>query len=439
MIFSLTDASYTTINHICDLHKSFVAVQELTPMKSKVVRLHGKMDLRLEEIELPKIKDDEILASVIVDSLCMSTFKLAQLGSDHKKSPADLSKNPIIVGHEFCGEILEVGKNWSNKYSAGDRYVVQANLQLKDRPDCPGYSYPHTGGDAQYIILDRDVMEQDCLINYKGDTFFEGALVEPLSCVIAAFKANYHLIPGTYNHQMGIKENGSLLIMGGTGPMGMLSIDYALNGPVNPKKIVVTTIDKNKIEQLRKIYKSNHKTEVIFVDVSGVNNQTELLENINNGGYDDIFIMIPSGDLVTTASNLLNTDGCLNFFAGPKENNFSSNINFYDIHYKFTHYVGTSGGNTDDMREAVTLIENKSINVANIVTHVLGLNDVPSATLNQPSIGGGKKIVYTQKKFDLFNIADSSTDSTLHSLLEKHKGFWSKDAENHVLENYPNI
>lgn len=175
-------------------------------MKTKAVRLYGERDLRLEEFELPEIKDNEILASVVTDSICMSTWKLANQGGKHKKAPDNLGENPVIVGHEFCGEILDVGAKWAHKYKKGERYVVQANLQLPDRPDCPGYSYKYVGGDATYVILSEDIMNQDCLIPYQGETYFEGSLIEPLSCVIGAFEANFHLIPGTYEHKMGIKE-----------------------------------------------------------------------------------------------------------------------------------------------------------------------------------------------------------------------------------------
>ena len=58
-------------------------------MKTKAVRMYGAMDVRLEEFELPEIKDDEILVKVISDSICMSTYKLLQqgkkvLGGTHK-------------------------------------------------------------------------------------------------------------------------------------------------------------------------------------------------------------------------------------------------------------------------------------------------------------------------------------------------------------------
>lgn len=143
--------------------------------------MYGQKDLRLESFELPKIQDDEILASVVTDSLCMSSWKAANQGANHKKVPDNVGENPILLGHEFCGEIIEVGEKWKGRYKEGEKYVVQANLQLSDRPDCPGYSFPYTGGDATYIILAREVMEQDCLLEYNGETFFEGSLIEPLS------------------------------------------------------------------------------------------------------------------------------------------------------------------------------------------------------------------------------------------------------------------
>ena len=88
-------------------------------MKTKAVRLYGKEDLRLEEFELPEIKDDEILASVVSDSICMSTFKAAEQGPDHKRVPTNCAEKPVIVGHEFCGEILKVGKKWQDKFQVG--------------------------------------------------------------------------------------------------------------------------------------------------------------------------------------------------------------------------------------------------------------------------------------------------------------------------------
>jgi mannose/fructose/sorbose-specific phosphotransferase system IID component len=331
---------------------------EVVNMQTTALRLYGKRDLRLETFELPAMQDDEILARVVTDSLCLSSWKEANQGEDHKKVPDDVATNPIIIGHEFCGEIIAVGKKWQHKFRAGQRYVIQANLQLPDRPDCPGYSFPWIGGEATHVVIPNEVMEQDCLLSWEGDTWFEGSLVEPLSCVIGAFNANYHLQEGSYNHVMGIRPQGRTLILGGTGPMGLLAIDYALHGPINPALLVVTDTNKPKLSYARQHYPSEPQTLIHYLD--GRDASRETLMALSGGhGFDDIFVFVPNEQLITLASSLLAADGCLNFFAGPQDKQFSAPINFYDVHYAFTHYVGTSGGNTDDMRAAVALMQAK--------------------------------------------------------------------------------
>ena len=409
-------------------------------MKTKAVRLYGKYDLRLEEFELPEIADDEILASVMTDSICMSTWKLVNQGADHKKAPDNLAENPVITGHEFCGELLKVGSKWADEFKPGDRVVVQANLMLPDAPWCPGYSYAYTGGDATYIVISKDVMNQNCLIKYHGDTWFEGSLLEPLSCIVGAFNANYHLVPGSYNHKMGIKAGGNTLIIGGTGPMGLIAIDYALHGPIQPGKLVVTGRKQAGLDRAAELYPSQNGVDITYVSTEGADDEVALLrEAIGGGKYDDIFVMIPVASVVTDASRLLAADGCFNFFAGPQDKNFMAPINFYDMHYSFVHYVGTSGGSAEDMRTAAKLVEEKKIDLANIVTHVLGLNACAQTTIDQKEIGGGKKLVYTHKNFDLTKLSEVDPESDLGRILAKTNGVWSKEAEEYILANEPEI
>lgn len=402
-------------------------------MQTTALRLYGKRDLRLETFELPEMQEDEILATVVTDSLCLSSWKEANQGENHKKVPNDVATNPIIIGHEFCGEILAVGEKWRHKFQPGQRYVIQANLQLPDRPDCPGYSFPWVGGEATHIVIPKEVMEQDCLLTYEGETWFEGSLVEPLSCVIGAFSANYHLQEGTYNHKMGIRPQGRVLIIGGTGPMGLLAIDYALHGPVNPSLLVVTDANEDKLSYARKHYPSEPQTLLHYLNAQSSSYDT-LMELSGGHGFDDIFVFVADERLVTMASSLLAPDGCLNFFAGPQDKQFSAPINFYDVHYAFTHYVGTSGGNTDDMRAAVKLIEEKKIQVAKVVTHILGLDAARETTLRLPEVGGGKKLVYTGKNLPLTKLSQTS-DPELQAILARHQGLWSGEAERYLLSH----
>ena len=85
-------------------------------MKAKAVRLHAANDLRLDEFELPEIKDDEILVKVVSDSICMSTYKCAILGTKHKRVHEDVADHPAIMGHEFAGDIVKVGARVCRAY-----------------------------------------------------------------------------------------------------------------------------------------------------------------------------------------------------------------------------------------------------------------------------------------------------------------------------------
>lgn len=93
-------------------------------MKTKVAAIYGKRDVRLREFELPEITDNELLVSVISDSVCLSTWKAALLGSEHKRVPDDLENHPVITGHECAGVIVEVGKNLTDKYKKGQRFCI---------------------------------------------------------------------------------------------------------------------------------------------------------------------------------------------------------------------------------------------------------------------------------------------------------------------------
>lgn len=103
--------------------------------------------------------------------------------------------------------------------------MIQANLQLPDRPDCPGYSFPWIGGEATRNGDPQSVMAQDLpLLTWEGIPGLKRiAGGAALSCVSWRFRANYHLQEGSYNHVMGIRPQGHTLILGGTGPMGLLS------------------------------------------------------------------------------------------------------------------------------------------------------------------------------------------------------------------------
>ncbi|MGI5841675.1 MAG: zinc-binding dehydrogenase, partial [Patescibacteria group bacterium] len=384
-------------------------------MKTRAVRLYGKKDLRLEEFELPQIKEDEILAKVVSDSLCMSSYKASSQGTDHKRIPDDVAENPIIIGHEFAGELLEVGAKWADKFKVGDKFSIQPALYYENGPvgilSAPGYSYKYIGGDATYVIIPNEVMENDCLLAYHGEGYYPASLAEPLSCVIGAMHANYHTKPGSYVHQMEIVDGGKMAILAGVGPMGLAAINYVLHREDRkPALLVVTDVDQTRLNRAASIYTvefaASRGIDLHYVNTGDMQDPVKVLKALSNDkGYNDVFVFAPVKPIVEQGDAILAFDGCLNFFAGPGDPTFSAMLNFYNVHYAYTHIVGTSGGNNDDMVEALSIMS-KGLDPAGLITHIGGLDAVAEATNNLPHIPGGKKLIYTHIDMPLTPIAD---------------------------------
>ena len=111
------------------------------------------------------------------------------------------------------------------------------------------------------------------------------------------------------------------------------------------------------------------------------------------------------------------------------------------MHYASHHILGTTGGNTDDMREAISLMNAGKINPAAMVTHVGGLNSAAETTLNLPNIPGGKKLIYTHLDLPLTAIADFAARgendplfAELDQIVKRSNGLWSAEAEAYLLQ-----
>jgi L-sorbose 1-phosphate reductase len=417
-------------------------------MKTRAVRLYGKKDLRLEEFELPPIRPDEILVRVVSDSICMSTYKAASLGADHKRVPKDIAVNPVIVGHETAGVIEEVGAAWKGKYRVGAKFAIQPALNYKGSMDSPGYSYRFCGGAATYAIMPHEVMELGCLLDYKGEAFFEASLAEPMSCIIGASHASYHTSAGNYEHRMGIASGGKMAILAGAGPMGLGAIDYALHAERNPSLLVVSDVDESRLDRARSIFSAaeakSRGIELKFVNTGkAADPVAELRAHTDGTGFDDVFVFAPVAEVVRQGDLALGRDGCLNFFAGPTDTAFSAPVNFYDVHYASTHIVGTTGGNTADMVESLEKTSGRLINPAVMVTHVGGLDSAAEATLHLPDRPAGKKLVYTGISMEMTAIADFGAKAAqdprfaeLSAICVRHRGLWNAEAERYLLANW---
>jgi threonine dehydrogenase-like Zn-dependent dehydrogenase len=417
-------------------------------MQTLALRLYGKNDLRLEKFDLPALGEHEILADIVSNSICMSDHKAAAQGPDHKRVPKDVAQRPIIIGHEFCGRILQVGKQLAGKFQPGQKYSIQPQLNVPGKEHmAPGYSFHHIGGQATRIVIPREVMELDCLLSYEGDAYFKGSLAEPVCCIIGAYKTSYHYKPGEYAHQMGLQEGGSLAILAGAGPMGLSAVDLALHGENRPACLVVTDIDNARLERAASIFPvaaaQARGIRLHYINTAACADPIAAVRAANNGqGFDDVLVFAPVPALVEQASALMGYNGCLNFFAGPSKPDFKASMNFYDVHYMGHHVVGSSGGNTDDLRDALRLSAAGRINPSVMVTHVGGIDSAAQTTIDLPKIPGGKRLVYTHIALPMTAIADfeklGASDplfAGLAGICQRNNGLWSTEAEQYLLRH----
>ena len=416
-------------------------------MLTRAAVIFGTNKARVDEFPLPEIGPDELLLRVVSSSMCLSTYKALTLGAEHKRVPPDIEQVPVMTGHEFAGVVEQVGRDLTGEYTPGRSVAVQPAMGLPSGYS-PGYSYPYYGGDATYCIVPQVAIEKGCVLPYESSYYANASLAEPMSCIIGAFHASYHTRPLVWEHQMGIRRGGALAVLGCGGPMGVGALDYALHGPYRPDLVVGVDTDGARLARLRDLFPpgaaSHGGTRVVYLnpkdspDVRG-----ELRGLTGDQGFDDVLVLAAHAELVALGDGLLGTDGCLNFFAGPTDRQFSVPLNLYNVHYERTHLVGTSGGSRSDMQECLDLNAQGGLNPSRMVTHVAGLDAVPDALRGLPTFRGGKILVYPHAEMELTAIEDfpslASTDprfGRLADIAARHDGIWSEEAERYLLDAF---
>ena len=412
-------------------------------MKTKAVRLYGKEDLRLEEFDLPEMHDDAVLVKVISDSVCMSTYKTAIQGKDHMRVPNDCDVNPIIVGHEFSGVVVEVGKNFEEEYPVGTQVSCYPTGIKQDI----GYAFPYAGGDTQYAFFEGEDVKQHL---YPGvyQSFYEASIVEPLYCDIGGFNGMIHETKNSHEIRTGVTPGGNLALIGACGPMGIAALDYAIAMENGPKRVVVTDINQEKMNRVEEMipvsYAKEKGVELHYVNTKDLEDPKQVLMDLTEGkGYDDVMVYVPNQQVAELSNRIMGENACMNLFAGPVDHNFSAMINLYDCHYHRHKIMGTSGGTTDDYLLALKCAQERTVNLAHMITHIGGLDAVADTVLNLPKLEGWKKLIYTHIDMPLTAISDfrslgkeNPLFAKLADICEANNGLWSPEAEKALLEYY---
>ena len=287
------------------------------------------------------------------------------------------------------------------------------------------------------------------MIPYEGDSFFGGSLVESLGCVLRGYKGFYHTDYSNYVRTDGAKKGGRIAILGGAGPMGIGAVDLAADY-AGVSQIVVTDLNEERLA-----YAASKCTpedfakrgcKLTYLNTAGLEDPVKTLIEMSDGGFDDVFVMVPVPALFTMAEEICREDGCVNFFAGPPVHNLQGSLNLYRVHYDGIHVVGTAGSIPEDTVDTIHLIEQKKVTPGVLVSHILGLNALIDTMFAMERPNGAKKVCYNG--LDIPLIAIDELDKwgekdpmylELDRIVKAHGGVWCAEAEAYLLEHAPKI
>jgi L-iditol 2-dehydrogenase len=316
----------------------------------KVAMYYNNNDIRIEEMPIPEINDNEILVKIIASGIC---------GSDVMEWYR-IKKAPLVLGHEISGIIEKIGKNVKN-FKKGDRIFATHHVPCNSCSYCEDDHQTicdtlHTtkfypGGFAEYLRLPEINVKSGTFVLPDEVSFDEGTFIEPLACTVRGFRvADY--------------KKGKTVLVLGSGIAGLLNIKLAK--VFGAKKIFATDIDEFRLKTAKKLgadFVANAKE-----DIPGF-----VRKNNNNHLADFVILCAGVKSAVKQALDSVEPGGTILWFA-PTKPGVNVELPFFDVWNKQIKMVSTYAGAGRDITEAIELIKSKKVVVTDMITHKLPLD-----------------------------------------------------------------
>lgn len=339
-------------------------------------RMYGVNDLRLENVPVPQIGDDELLVEVKAAAVCGTDVRIMQNGAANITE-----KTPLILGHEIAGVICETGRN-VNSYKKGQRVALAPNFGCGvcsacvsgNSHLCSGYKalgVNMDGGFAQFVrVPAKAVASGNVTIIPDGVSFKAAAVNEPLSC---AFNGS---------ERCSIKPGDTVVVIG-AGPIGIMHSMLAKMAGAG--KVVISDLSEERLAQCRRIDSS-------FLTVSS--DLKEYINGITNGhGADVCITACPSPAAQSLALEICGLNGRINFFGGVPAAKEPVALNTNLVHYKQLLISGTTRSSLTQFRKTLGFIADGLINTDLIITDTYKLENVSEAFNNAAQTKGLKHVV----------------------------------------------
>ena len=330
---------------------------------------YNNHDVRVEEVPVPSIGEDEALVKVMASGIC---------GSDVLEWYR-VPKAPRVLGHEATGVISKVGSKVTS-VKVGDRVFVSHHVPCNQCRYCQrgNHTACHTlhttnyypGGFAQYIQIPKINLEYGIYKLPDSMSFEEGTFIEPLACV-------------TRGQRLANLQKDDTLLIIGSGISGILHAQLAKFKGI--QNILVADINPYRLE-LAKKFGAHHA-------LNAKDNLPQKLKEVNDGRLaDQVIVCTGATSAAMTALDCVESGGTILFFAVPDPSvKLPVPINQF---WRNEITMRTSyGAAPDDLEDSLKFLATGRLNVKDMITHRLSLREVQEGFRLMAEAGQSLKVI----------------------------------------------
>ena len=321
----------------------------------KAAMYRGVGQIAIEEIEKPAIQADEYLVEVLCSGLCGTDIKTFKQG--HR-----MFTPPCVLGHEFCGRIVETGADMDSsllgKKVVCAPYIGCGHCDLcRDGLEELCYDKIGTSGAfTEYLVVDKALANGGMVVLDEDADIRQMTMAEPLACIINSIEKSK-------------VQMGQNVLVIGAGPMGLIHIEaLKLYGA---RKIIVTEMNENRQAVAAKM-------DAIVINPALCNVKEELDRVLQGERLNHIFVCVGAPQVVEDAYALAKEGTTINIFGGLKSGS-TITIDPNVIHYSEVTMLGSFGFSSKDFLTAAKLLSSGKVNLAQIISDTYHLDDAALA------------------------------------------------------------
>ncbi len=329
-------------------------------MRAVVVNAPG--DFGLEDVPVSQVPDGGLLLKVLACGLCGSDLRT--LRSGHRRITF-----PWTIGHEICGEVVELGSGYEGRWSRGDRLAVGPLAYCGTCDFCVDGQYElcenyreigqmWLGGFAEYVTLPEPCVRLGSVMKAPADldpAF--AAISEPISSCINA-------------QEKGAIGLGDTVVILGSGPIGC--IHAALARARGANHVIMIDILADRLA-MAEAFKPD-----ALINAQEVDPVTAIRQRTDDKGAEVVITATPAPIAQVQAVEMARKGGRILLFGGlPKERSRPA-IDMNLVHYQALHLIGTTIFAPRHQRMALALMEAGRVPADRLVTHRFALEDFGS-------------------------------------------------------------